>query len=190
MPPRGKITRDSIAEAAFRIARARGAEYVNARSVAEELHCSTQPVLYHFATVEEVRQAAYHRADRFHSVYLMTIPEDAAEPMLEIGLNYIRFAIEDPHLFRFLFQSGFAVERSLPEMVDSDELKPVLGFMGEAMGLGPEQTREVFLTLALLVHGYASLIASGGLVYDEKAVAAHLERACRGAALAMEEETK
>ena len=98
MPPRGKITRDSIAEAAFRIARARGAECVNARSVAEELHCSTQPVLYHFATVEEVRQAAYHRADRFHSVYLMTIPEDAAEPMLEIGLNYIRFAIEEPHL--------------------------------------------------------------------------------------------
>lgn len=190
MPPRGKITRDSIAEAAFRIARARGAECVNARSVAEELHCSTQPVLYHFATVEEVRQAAYHRADRFHSAYLMTIPEDAAEPMLEIGLNYIRFAIEEPHLFRFLFQSGFAVERSLPEMVDSDELKPILGFMGEAMGLGPEQTREVFLTLALLVHGYASLIASGGLVYDEKAVAAHLERACRGAALAMEEETK
>ena len=41
----------------------------------------------------------------------MTIPEDAAEPMLEIGLNYIRFAIEEPHLFRFLFQSGFAVER-------------------------------------------------------------------------------
>ncbi len=120
----------------------------------------------------------------------MTIPEDAAEPMLEIGLNYIRFAIEEPHLFRFLFQSGFAVERSLPEMVDSDELKPILGFMGEAMGLGPEQTREVFLTLALLVHGYASLIASGGLVYDEKAVAAHLERACRGAALAMEEESK
>ena len=190
MPPRGKITRDSIAEAAFRIARARVAESVNARSVAEELHCSTQPVLYHFAAVEEVRQAAYRRADQFHSAYLMDIPEDAAEPMLEIGLNYIRFAIEEPHLFRFLFQSGCGAGNSLAEMVDSDELKPVLGFMGEAMGLGPEQTREVFLTLALLVHGYASLIASGGLAYDEKAVAAHLERACRGAVLAIEEETK
>lgn len=184
--PKAKVTRDMVVEAAFAVARAAGAEQVNARTVSEKLGCSTQPVMYHFATIEALKRAVYAKADRYHSDYLM----ETEDLPLGIGLNYIRFAIEEPHLFRFLFQSGFAVERSLPEMVDSDELKPVLGFMGEAMGLGPEQTREVFLTLALLVHGYASLIASGGLVYDEKAVAAHLERACRGAALAMEEETK
>lgn len=190
MPPRGKITRDSIAEAAFRIARARGAECVNARSVAEELHCSTQPVLYHFATVEEVRQAAYHRADRFHSVYLMTIPEDAAEPMLEIGLNYIRFAIEELHLFRFLFQSGFAVEGSLPEMLDSAELEPILSAMQGVLGLGAGQTKEVFLTVALFTHGYASIIANNRLEFDEAAVSKHLERVWEGAVLAAQEEMK
>jgi len=184
--PKAKITRDMVIEAAFAVARTAGVELVNARTVAQELGCSTQPVMYHFATIEALKRAVYAKADRYHSDYLM----ETEDLPLGIGLNYIRFAIEEPHLFRFLFQSGSAVERSLPEMVDSDELKPVLGFMGEAMGLGPEQTREVFLTLALLVHGYASLIASGGLVYDEKAVAAHLERACRGAALAMEEESK
>lgn len=184
--PKAKVTRDMVVEAAFAVARAAGAEQVNARTVSEKLGCSTQPVMYHFATIEALKRAVYAKADRYHSDYLM----ETEDLPLGIGLNYIRFAIEEPHLFRFLFQSGFAVERSLPEMVDSDELKPILGFMGEAMGLGPEQTREVFLTLALLVHGYASLIASGGLVYDEKAVAAHLERACRGAALAMEEESK
>ena len=187
MPPRGKITRDSIAEAAFRIARARGAECVNARSVAEELHCSTQPVLYHFATVEEVRQAAYHRADRFHSVYLMTIPEDAAEPMLEIGLNYIRFAIEEPHLFRFLFQSGFAVEGSLPEMLDSAELTPILAAMQGALGMSAAQTKRIFTTVALFTHGYASLLANNGLDYDEAAAAEQLERVWRGAVLCEKE---
>lgn len=42
----------------------------------------------------------------------MNIPETQEDIMLGIGLNYIRFAVEEPHLFRFLFQSGFAVENS------------------------------------------------------------------------------
>ncbi len=190
MPPKQKVTRDGIIEAAFRIARTQGVERISARSVAEELGCSTQPVLYHFSTVEEVRRAAYCRADQFHSAYLMTIPEDAADPLLELGLNYIRFSIQEPHLFRLLFQSGLAEENTLLDMVDSDELKPVLAFMGAAMGLPPERTREVFLTLALFVHGYASIIANNGLEFDEKVIAEHLERAYRGAVLAAEEETQ
>ena len=52
MPPKQKVTRDGIIEAAFRIARTQGVERISARSVAEELGCSTQPVLYHFSTVE------------------------------------------------------------------------------------------------------------------------------------------
>lgn len=110
--------------------------------------------------------------------------------MLEIGLNYIRFAIEEPHLFRFLFQSGFAVENSLLEMIDSEELKPILSAMQEAMELSIEQTKEVFLTIALFAHGYASIIANNSLEYDEEVVATHLGRAYRGAILAVNREVK
>ena len=48
--------------------------------------------------------------------YLMNIPETQEDIMLGIGLNYIRFAIEEPYLFRFLFQSGFVAHNSLLEM--------------------------------------------------------------------------
>lgn len=190
MPPKQKVTRDDIIEAAFRIARERGAECISARSVADMLGCSTQPVLYHFSTVEEVRRAAYRRADQFHSGYLMTIPEGAEEPMLEIGLNYIRFSIEEPHLFRFLFQSGYAVEKNLLEMMDSDELKPVLGVLRETAGVDLDRAGEIFLIIALFAHGYASIIANNNLEYDEAVISAHLERAYRGAVLAAEEETE
>jgi len=64
--------------------------------------------------------------------------------MLGIGLNYIRFAIRELYLFRFLFQFGYAVENSFLEMIDSVELKPVLPVMQEAMGMGMEQTKKVF----------------------------------------------
>jgi len=110
--------------------------------------------------------------------------------MLGIGLNYIRFAVEEPNLFRFLFQSGFAVENNVLEMIDSEELKPVISAMQEAMQLDMEQTKKVFLTLALFAHGYASIIANNGLEYDEKTVISHLESAFRGAMLAAQEEAK
>ncbi|MDE6596211.1 MAG: TetR/AcrR family transcriptional regulator, partial [Oscillospiraceae bacterium] len=104
-----------------------------------------------------------------------------------IGLNYIRFAIREPNLFRFLFQSGFAVENSLLDMINSEELLPVLSAMRDAIGMNMEQTKDVFLTIAMFAHGYASIIANNSLEYDEKVVAAHLERAYRGAVLAVQE---
>lgn len=190
MPPKAKITKDEIIDAAFAIAREEGAESINARAVAQRLGCSTQPVMYHFATIEALKRAVYAKLDWYHTDYLMTPHGPQEDVLRSIGLNYIRFAIEEPHLFRFLFQSGFAVENSLLEMVDSKELEPVLSAMQEAMGLGPAQTREVFLTIALFAHGYASILANNGLDYDEALVARHLERAYRGAVLAVQEESE
>ena len=176
-----------IVDAAFEVARAAGIENVNARTVAEKLNCSTQPVMYHFAKIEELKRAVYEKTDRFHSEYLMNI-ENPEEIMLGIGLNYIRFAIREPNLFRFLFQSGYAVENNLLEMIDSPELAPVLEMMSGAMETSVEQTKEVFVTIALFAHGYASIIANNSLEYDEKTVAKHLERAYRGAVLALKTE--
>ena len=183
MPPRIKIPKDMIIDAAVEVARQSGFEAINARTVSARLHCSTQPVMYHFNTIDSLKRAAYAQADRLHSEYLMNIPEEQ-DPILGIGLNYIRFAVEEPQLFRFLFQSGYAEEKSLLEMIDSEELIPVLAAMQEGAGLSMEKTRQVFLTVALFAHGYASIIANNGLEYDEDLIAEHLERAWNGAFLA------
>lgn len=186
MPAKAKVTKEMIVDAAFEVARDAGAENINARTVSNKLNCSTQPVMYHFVTIEELKRAAYEKADAFHTEYLMNVRNE--DILLEIGLNYIRFAIEEPNLFRFLTQSGYAKEHSLLEMVNSKELNPVLELMSGAMGRSVEQTREIFVTLSMFVHGYASIIANNALEYDEKIVSKHLYRAYRGAVLAMKEE--
>ncbi len=190
MPPKAKITRDMVIAAAFEVARKTGAEHINARTVSKKLNCSTQPVMYHFATIEELKKAAYKKTDEYHAQYLMSIPETQKDVMLGIGLNYIRFAVEEPHLFRFLFQSGYVAENNLPEMTDSPELVPVISAMREEMDMTMEQTKEIFITLAMFVHGYASIIANNSFEYDEKLITTHLKRVYTGAVLAMREETK
>lgn len=190
MPPKAKITRDMVIAAAFEVARKTGAENINARTVSKKLNCSTQPVMYHFATIEELKRAAYEKSNVFHTEYLMNIPEMQEDVMLGIGLNYIRFAVEEPHLFRFLFQSGFAVENSFMEMINSEELTPVISAMQKEMNMNTEQTKEVFITLALFVHGYASIIVNNSLEYDENLISTHLKRVYAGAVLAIQEELK
>ena len=188
MPPKARVTKDMVVKAAFEVARKTGAENINARTVSEKLNCSTQPVMYHFATIEELKRAAYAKADWYHTEYLMNIEQHNI--LLGIGLNYIRFAVEEPHLFRFLFQSGFSTENSLLEMINSEELKPVISTMQKTMNLNIEQTKEVFVTLALFVHGYASIIINNSLEYNEKIIALHLERVYAGAILAIQEQVK
>ena len=187
MPPKTRITKDMIIQAAVEVARQSGHETINARTVSEQLHCSTQPVMYHFSTIDAMKRAAYAQVDHLHSEYLMTIPP-GQDPALGIGLNYIRFAVEEPQLFRFLFQSGYAEENNLLEMVDSEGLAPVLAAMQEGAGLSMEKSRDVFITVALFAHGYASLIANNHLEFDVKLIAEHLERAWNGAVLAAEQE--
>ena len=187
MPGRVKVTREMIVDAAFAVARETGAENINARTVSERLHCSTQPVMYHFATIEELKRTVYARADEFHSAYLMNLTSPREGAMLGIGFHYIRFAIEEPHLFRFLFQSDFFAGNTLLELIDAEELTPVLSAMQGALGMDLPRTKQVFLTVFLFAHGYASIIANNSLKYDEETIKRQLEAAYRGAVLAAEE---
>ena len=190
MPAKAKVTKEMIVDAAFAVARETGAENINARTVSERLHCSTQPVMYHFATIEELKRTVYAKADRYHSEFLMELNRPQKGVMLGIGLNYIRFAIEEPHLFRFLFQSDFFSGATLLELIDAEELTPVLSAMQGALEIGMEQAKKVFLAIFLFAHGYASIIANNSLKYDEELIASQLEQAYRGAILAVQEELK
>lgn len=190
MPPKSRITREMITDAAVALIREEGYGAVNARSVAGKLGCSTQPVMYHFSSMEELKREAYTAVDRLHSAYLMDIT-GKTDPLTEIGLSYIRFAKEEPNLFRFLFQSGYARENSVMEMVSSPELDGIIAAVEEASALGEKASREIFLTIAMFVHGYASLIAGNGLDFDEELVSSQLQNVFYGAlAAASKEEDK
>ena len=124
MPPKVKITKEMIIDAAFEIARSEGAENINARTVSKKLGCSTQPVMYHFKTIEELKKTVYVKADEYHSEYITNIQSE--NPMKDIGLNYIRFAETEKNLFRFLFQTNEFIGKNICELINSEELQPII----------------------------------------------------------------
>lgn len=156
-----------IVEAGFRLLREQGIDALNARSVAARLQCSTQPVMHHFATMEDLKKEVYQKADAFHSDYLMDIDFSSGDPMLSIGLRYIRFAAEEAHLFRFLFQSDQFANTGFLELMSSEDLAPILAILQAEADLTPQQSRDAFSTLFLTAHGLASLLANNTMPYDE-----------------------
>lgn len=187
MPPKAKISKEMILEEAFQIVRTEGADRMTARRISERLKCSTQPVLYYFATVEEIKAAVYQRADEYHTRFLMNGEHTHGNPMLGIGMNYIRFAAEERNLFHFLFQSNEFSGAGLMELVQAEALEPVLQVLRQEAGVTKEEAKEIFSTLFIFVHGYASLFANNEMTYDEKLLEAALTKVFAGAVYTVKE---
>ena len=167
MPPKVKITKKMVEDASFEVIRANGHENLNARTIAEFLGCSTQPVLYTFKTVDEIREAAYALADRYHTEFIM--PEETDKnPMLALGLNYVRFGFEEKNLFRFLFQTNKFGGKDIGALMSNPELLGILEVMSGGLKVDIEQAREMFLTFFCVAHGLASLLANNSMEYDEE----------------------
>ncbi|MBQ8201774.1 MAG: TetR/AcrR family transcriptional regulator [Clostridia bacterium] len=188
MPPKPRITREMILAAAYAIAREQGAEQINARTISERLGCSTQPVLYHFDHIEDIRREVYRMADEYQTEYLMQLPQDQ-NPMTALGLNYIRFAAEEKPLFRLLCQSDSFQGQNLTALTDTPQLLPILQVFQQETELTLAQAKMVFKTLCMLVHGCASLLANNTMEYDEAEIIPMLEMAFNGmiGAMKMEE---
>lgn len=189
MPPKIKISKEMIEQAAFEIARTEGADKITARKISEQLNCSTQPVLYHFSSVEEIKKAAYQKADEYHSNYLMNMEKDYGDPMLAIGMNYIRFAVEESNLFRFLFQTNEFSGANMSDLMNSQELLPVFSVLQEETETSEAEAKEIFSTLFIFVHGYASMFANNSMDYDEKELIGMLNKVLCGAVYAAKEVT-
>ena len=162
MPPRSKITREMIIDAAYEIVRESGEGSLNARSIADRLGCSTQPVLYVFRTMDEIRECVYQKADEYHSEYLMQTGENTS-----IWKNYIRFSVRERNLFRFLFQSN-AFSGRIQGLIDDERLLPVLEAMSAQMGMEVKDVKKFFAAIYYPVHGIASLLANNSMEYDEE----------------------
>lgn len=183
MPPRAKITKEMIIDAAFEIARNDGVETINARTVSKKLNCSTQPVMYHFKTIEELKKAVYVKTDEFHSAYIADIQEQS--PVKSIGLQYIRFGAKEKHLFRFLFQTNEFSGKSISDLTSAEEAEPIFAVIAKTSNIPMEQARVMFKSLFLFAHGYATMFANNDMEYDEETIKSDLDLIFNGTLYAL-----
>ena len=165
MPKKPTTTKEDMIEGAFRLIREKGHEALTVRNLASFLGCSTQPIMYQFPDTDVLKDLTYRKAASFHSEYILT-----GTDLLDIGVRYIRFAREEPQLFRFLFQSGRFSGLSLEDLIMAPETAEVLAAVSSEEELSAEEAAAFFEPLVAVVHGYASLIANNAMKYDPDAI--------------------
>lgn len=178
MPPKVKVTKDDIVNAAVDIVRKSGVSAINARTVAAALNCSTQPVFSNFATMEELRLAVVEKADAICGDYISReMGSGNYPPYKASGMAYIRFAKEEKELFQLLYMRDRTGE-TIPE---SDNLGDQMKTMVQNnTGLSDLDAKLFHLEMWVCVHGIATMMATGFLNLDWELVSRMLTDSYRG----------
>ena len=164
MPPKTKITKEEIISASLEIVRERGIDALNARELALNLKCSTQPVFSNFASMEELKNEVYKSAER---LYVMRLDEAMKSgkypPYKSSGIAYIQFAKDEKELFKWLFMR----DRTGENVNETPKwLEPVIDVIQEANGFSREEALLFHLENWIFVHGIAVMFATSYLSYD------------------------
>jgi len=161
MPPKVRITRDGILDAAVEIVRQNGAHALNARTIAAALNCSTQPIFSNFETMEDLKAAVTERADEISQEYIRREVDSGEFPAYKAsGMAYIRFAKEEKELFKLLYMCDRSGE---PVSEESDLFSQMMSMVNQNTGLDGMDARLFHLEIWVYVHGIASMFATGYL---------------------------
>lgn len=165
MPRRLRYDRDTIINAAFNLVRRRGMEALNARAVADELHCSTQPIFRAFAGMDELRDAVILRAYACYTQAIQSSADLDEKPYKATGIAYIGFARNEPHLFRLLFMCERQMDMDASNYDES--LSYVIAAIQNGTGYSAEQARAFHHMIWLFTHGLAVMVATRFIHFDD-----------------------
>ena len=116
MPPRAKFTKEEIVQTAFEMTRKDGFASVTARELGKRLGTSATPIFTVFQNMHELQKEVRKLAMKEFEKYV----EDAINytpAFKQYGVQMIKFATQEPQLFRILYMEVNEESKSFDEMI-------------------------------------------------------------------------
>ena len=171
IPPKQRFTRDEVVDAALNLMRRNGITGVTARGLGTELGCSSRPIFTAFQNMDEVQRETVAAARNLYNSYVeQGLTETPA--FKGVGMQYIRFAREEPRLFGHLFMTAFDTTLKLADVlpVIDNNSDRVLSSIEKTYGLSREVSYSLYQSMWIFTHGIACLCATGvGRLTDDEA---------------------
>lgn len=192
--------RNALARAAAHLAATGGPDAVTIRGAAREVGVTPTAAYRHFENQAELLEAARSLAmDGMAAAmadYLAEVPTDgdpvalALERLRSTGRGYIRFAIEEPGVFRTCFTGGLRDEGGADGMGDPAPYLLLGEMLDQLVAVGylaPEDRPDAEAGPWAAVHGLAMLLIDGpmselGPAEQDVAIARTLDMVSRGLA--------
>ena len=166
MPPKAKHSRDDIVNTALEMVRNHGADVISARNVAVALGTSTAPIFTAFDSIEELVLCARKKAVDFYRANYLDAALREELPFKAAGRNYIRFAKEEPELFKFVFMGegdDLSTNHYLPSGDPTSD--DVLGAFVGNYNIDNDEAKYIYNHLSVYTYGLAVLFARRSCVF-------------------------
>ena len=169
MAPKNKFTKTEMVDAALRVVRTKGFDGLTAKTMADELGTSTQPVFTAFGSMDGVKQEVYAAAMRVYDGYTNAGLKEKI-PFLGVGMQYIRFAREEPELYRLLFltrtrEQEYSAIKSMQHL--QELVRPTLRSIYQ---MNAAEADLYFRDLWFVVHSLSTLIVTGDCPYSDREI--------------------
>lgn len=161
MPPKCKFTREEIVQAALDMVRAEGMGSITARSLGAKLGTSPKPIFTVFDSMEQLLQETVLAAKEVYTRYALEgLHSDP--PFMGVGIQYLKFAREEPKLFQLLFMS------EMPEKFDpftalktyDDRFGEVVDIIQGGYQVDADNAGRLYRHLWIYTHGTATLMVT------------------------------
>ena len=180
MPPKAKYTRDEIIAIAYELVREQGVEALTAREVAKRLGTSPSPIFALFRDMEELKAAVKERAEACFGSY-MADAERYHPAYKRRGMQWVKFAQEEPLLFRMLFmQNMHGVDldtalRKIPFDADTD-----IAIIMQDYRATRQQAEHLFRQMWIYTYGMCTPCAAKVCAFTEREIPQRLGEIFQG----------
>lgn len=168
MPPKSKTSKEDILNASFSIARKKGITEVNARSIAKQLNCSTQPLFRIYQNMNELKEDLIEKIYQYYREFTERYSDD--DELFRVSYAYIEFARKEKNLFKAVYVSDVGGTRSLSQVITSTYNQNIIQKMVKQYQITEAKANQVFRDVRFYSHGIASYILVDSISLSDQEV--------------------
>lgn len=169
MPPIVKIKKEDIIDTTFEIIRKEGLEAVNARKIAQNLNCSVQPIFSNFENMEDLKKCTLEKIALYFYKFIINLYDDKLPKYKQVGMNYIKFAKQEPIFYKILFLENHNIRTPMLE-ADNEDLNMIKQYVESSTNLTKENIHAFHVKMWIFTHGLATLVSSKNIDIPEKQI--------------------
>lgn len=156
--PKQKITKETVVNAAFELAKEKGLEQVTVKTLSEKLSCSVQPIYTYCSNMENLRRDVAEKAKIFVKEYI-SAKIDKTDPFRGTGQAFLRLAKEEPYIYKIFILHQRENIRSLEELYEKETEPRIAEAISERLNTDIDAAKRLHLNMLIYTIGIGAVLA-------------------------------
>lgn len=167
MPPKAEMTKEKVLDAAFAIVRECGLDALSARSIAQRLKCSTQPIYSVYGNMLDVKDDVYNMAVDFALSSMKEYQDERNTPVLNHAIGCLHFAKNEKQLFKAVYLSGHRkYDLNKEKFIGEEMYTAYLRDRGRLSTIAESKLKKILIRLSIYLIGMGTMINTNTLELD------------------------